>query len=699
LLFPATVHLVKGESQMADTSAVYSNPIIKKVILAKGRNNIRKSINSDVPYSRQNLVLVRNLKIKNTQQSFYKKLKNSSLSEEDSSLIIPLSMTESNFCLTESGRKNELKNNFSTLPITKEIILRLLGEIEPDINFCKDKVNILGKGYISPLSEEAINFYNFSTLDSIDGELGKQYRFVFQVKDQGDIGFKGNLLVDSATSSIVNINAFIPYKTGNIKQLSVSQNFLPTTTNKWVLDNENMTIEMKYQMESDSIRTYPSVYIYQSISAPKKKSDSLILNKFAKTNYSAEKLSEKISNLNAFPFFKTSTWIASAVVTGYVPFWKFDMGKIQYMARLTDVEGLRLTLPLQTNEKLWKNISLGGYAGYGFRNNEFKYSTFAKIKLSKTKRTILGISYTNDYRRVDYDYNDFVVRENPLATGDIDIGGTILAFHSVDQLNLRKETEINFATDWNDDIETNVFLRNNDIYAASSLPLMLNGVNYEKITQQSVTVSTRCSFDERVYDKHMHRSYVTNTQPVIYALLEGGKYFVGDKEGVYAKISTLMHQKVNIGIGYWDYLVEGGCIFGKVPYALLEAPYGRESSGYNRYQFSLLNYMEYAADKYVSMHNEVTLNGVIMNKIPYIKYLNLRELITFKSFYGTLQNKHSQVLDLPPSVQVLTKPYSEVGVGFSNILHLFTLQSIWRLTDNHQGKPSWGIKGSIRITF
>ena len=61
---------------------------------------------------------------------------------------------------------------------------------------------------------------------------------------------------------------------------------------------------------------------------------------------------------------------------------------------------------------------------------------------------------------------------------------------------------------------------------------------------------------------------------------------------------------------------------------------------------------------------------------------------------------HNSILDLPASIRPLNKPYSEIGVGFSNILHLFTLQAVWRLTDRQvAGANPWGIKGSVRITF
>ncbi len=113
-----------------------------------------------------------------------------------------------------------------------------------------------------------------------------------------------------------------------------------------------------------------------------------------------------------------------------------------------------------------------------------------------------------------------------------------------------------------------------------------------------------------------------------------------------------------------------------------------------------MNYMEYVADKYISMHNELIFNGLVLNQIPLIKHLNLREMVSFKMFYGTLSNSNNQVLDFPSFMQGTRAPYMEAGIGVSNIFRFFTLQSVWRLSDlNHQGAIPWGIRTSIRISF
>lgn len=692
LFFVANTAL--ADEQRNDTTTNIAQSLIKKVIL-KEKNNL-KDRKTNTQLSRQNLVLVNHLTFKNKQNKLYRQLINASLhSSIDSGLCIPLRISEYSYSSSMDRKANQPTNLFSTLPIANEVMLRLLGDIEPTINLYDRETKILSKKVDGPLSGLANDNYDFRLSDNPLFTSDKSYQIAFSPKEEQKNTFTGQMSIDSTSEVVTNIDARVLYPEGSIRAITLSQRF-GLINSRSTLMNENLMAEMKLQAISGNAPT-PSILIYQNTSTTNTpQNDSL----FAGSIYTADQINEKISVLNGIPLYKMAMRVANAIVTGYLPIGKIDIGKIQNVARLTDIEGLRLTLPFQTNEQLWKSISLGGHSGYGLKNKEFKYSAFAKFKLSTTNRTILGVSYTNDYRRVDYDYNDFIVRENPLATGDIDIGGTILAFHALDHLNLRKEAEVNFTTDWNDNIESSIFVRNNYIYAATFLPMRSGGDTYHKLTQQSVTLSTRFSFDERVFDQHVNRFYAYNYHPVMQTLLEVGKYKLGNKTGKYTKLSAMMHQKVNFGFGYWDYLLEGGCMFGKTPYPFLEVPYGRESSGYNRFQFSLLNYMEYATDRYVSMHNEISLNGIIMNRIPLIRYLNLRELITFKTFYGAMSADHSSILDLPASIHPLNKPYSEIGAGFSNILHLFTLQAVWRLTDRQvAGVGPWGIKGSVRITF
>ncbi|MDD3078844.1 MAG: DUF5686 family protein [Paludibacter sp.] len=663
----------------------------------KKKRTVAISCNDSIRYLQQNLIFLSDIKKNSTNKLVYKTLSAGSLSAADSVVTVPCYMNEYEFCGNGKTKIPIYEQNFASMPELKEVLFRLCGDFETDMNFYRNRIDVSGQKIPGPLSASSFKNFRFYLTDSLKNERGKAYNIIFIYNKTKNLTYTGNLVIDSATSAIVKNKILFR---NNQRKIVVSQVYRPTSDKTWILDEENLSIEMLFKLSTDSISPHAKIKINRTT----REKDSGYKNedsgRFSQTNFKADTLNSYLNKFNHAPLMKFGRLVSSAVLTGYVPVGIFNIGKIQQLARITDIEGLRLTLPVQTNGNLWQNVSLGGYLGYGMSNREFKYSGFAQFRISENKRRILSVGYTDDYRRVDYNYNDFIVRENPLATGDIDIGGTIFAFHSQGYLNRREEVELSFENEWNNDIESKLFIRNHTIYSCPEMPFTGNGFSYDKMMQHSVTLATRFSFDEHVYDNHLQRIYVPNNNPAVYAIFEGGDYNFFNKNGHYAKISTILRQNFDFGFGHWNYIVEGGCILGDVPYPLLEIPYGRETNGYNRFQFSLLNYMEYAADKYVLMHNEFIFNSLLTGKLPIIKHLNLKELVTLKTFYGTLSDRHSNILDMPPSVRPMKLPYTEIGIGFNNILNLFTLQSVWRLTDlDHKGATSWGIKASLRISL
>jgi hypothetical protein len=57
---------------------------------------------------------------------------------------------------------------------------------------------------------------------------------------------------------------------------------------------------------------------------------------------------------------------------------------------------VRLGAGLQTNERLIKWLSLGGWAGYGFRDEKWKYGAFAEIYADQHKEFIFHVGYADD---------------------------------------------------------------------------------------------------------------------------------------------------------------------------------------------------------------------------------------------------------------------------------------------------------------
>ncbi|HHT21908.1 MAG TPA: hypothetical protein GXZ87_01160 [Bacteroidales bacterium] len=222
--------------------------------------------------------------------------------------------------------------------------------------------------------------------------------------------------------------------------------------------------------------------------------------------------------------------------------------------------------------------------------------------------------------------------------------------------------------DWTPDIESKWIFRNTTYLPNELLPFVRNGEEITSLQDRNFSLTTRFSFGERVIDEHFQRLYIKSSKPIIYATVEGGEFKFADEKGKYGKLSGTFMQRGQFLLGEWRYMVEAGKIFGDVPYPMLKFLQGKDATAYNRYEFSMMNGREYIADTYATLFTELITNGIILNNIPLIKHLNLREIASFKMAYGTLSDGHSRLMTIPESSGKFTQPYSEVSIGFCNLL-------------------------------
>ncbi|MDP4239274.1 MAG: DUF5686 family protein, partial [Bacteroidota bacterium] len=648
----------------------------------------------------------------------FDQLKKGDLSHTDSALVLPLYMTENKYRLTESEKKLLSKNVFSSPESGEQLLEKLVGEMSTELNFYESTISVFGKNMISPLANFGNSYYDYYLADSLKNETGKQYEIHFRTRNSKNLAFNGKLWIDSATFALTKFEAELPplANINFIHNLRLSEKYLLQPNKHWMRESEELALNMNYELMADSLHPKPEIFVKRTATFHYNDSIATLPGNFAQSNYTETTLDEKLKGLNNTALFRTAKLIANVALTGYIPAGKIDVGSIMQLARITDVEGFRLNVPFRTSDKLWKDVTLGGYAGYGTKNQAVKYSAMGQYRLPGEKKRVVGLSYTDDYRRIDYNYNDFLYRENPLVTGDEDISTTLLMLWSANRLNARKEFNFSFFNDWNSDIESCLYLRANRIYSNTSLPMQINGTGIPSFLQRSATFNTRFSFDERTYESHLQRIYIQNNHPVFSVTTEGGQYILGNKTGGYGKITGAVKQFVPLDFGSLSYVAEAGWIIGNVPYPLLEIPSGTEvggygiyrinvpvetgSGGYSMYSYNMMKYTEYGADKYLNIHGELTLNGLLMNQLPLIKCLNLRELFSFKMAYGSLRNSHQSVLAYPDFMEPLKQPYLEMGVGVTNILRLFSIQSVWRLTETTKpGVFPWGIRSGLSISF
>jgi hypothetical protein len=179
----------------------------------------------------------------------------------------------------------------------------------------------------------------------------------------------------------------------------------------------------------------------------------------------------------------------------------------------------------------------------------------------------------------------------------------------------------------------------------------------------------------------------------------------------YLRLQLNVSQRFYVSIfGYTDISFEGGKIFGKVSYPLLFEHRANQTYAYQKNSYNLMNFLEFVSDRYVSLNVDHCFNGFILNKVPLVKKLKLRELITCKVLYGRLYNSNIPASQnnlflfptdnngVPLTYTLENKPYVEASVGLSNIFRIFRVDLIKRFTYlNNPNVDDLGIRIQFRL--
>ena len=415
-----------------------------------------------------------------------------------------------------------------------------------------------------------------------------------------------------------------------------------------------------------------------------------------------------LSTLDSLPLIRVAKFAATVLTTGYIPTGTcVDIGNIREIVDFGESEYVHLGLPLRTNERLWKNVSLEAAAGYGFHDQRWKGLGRVSINLPTLRRNILRIEYEDHYIATEVDGMYSYYHENFFGKRRFDL--TALLFRNlytnaqaVNTYSRQREFRIETENDWSDLLETRLYAHVGrwdpwyTEHATRNLaPCILATAPYR---YQSIGAVFRLSWGERKVDGYFLRRYVHSQYPTLFLSAEAGSIQDAglrtqdkglirfDSErwaggySMYAKLQVLVKQRARLGMGgTLDWAFSAGYIFGNVPYPMLHHFEGNQSYAFDPYRFTLMNNLQYNARGWLSLHALWDGQGVLFNLIPGIRYCRLHELVDFKLAWG--------------DGDLLRSPYTEVGVGIGNIFRVGEVYAIWRLTNRQDlTTPTWSIR-------
>ena len=705
----------------------YDEALFKKVLGHKKENSKNLTLFQKFSnYDRTTVLLAAN---KNGNLQKFLKVPDSVLiREENGASYLPVYYSESLKNITQKGDTEVdiiSDHKDGILPnLNKQIESIVLKKIAIDFNFYKNQITVLDRGFISPLSNMALLYYNIYVTDSLLCEGTKHYMFSFYPKNKHDVVFKGHFWVEDSSFALTSISATLPFKANInfINELNVNVTYEKQSNGKWFYKDQKT--DAKFSLgKSTSLDVSDDQYdkkdeqggefqvnrfLQYMLQSPKdtveNQNNIATKNPFS-ISYSEIEQQTKggIQKLKENKVIKRIDKIGDMFLSGYYTQGKFETGPIFDIYSTNKIEGNRFTVPIRTSAALFENFTVGGYMGFGTKNNKVKYGISTAFRLPSKTRTILSAQYSDDYAIASKSQYIQFIQENPYSKGSGNFISSLTSKERNAFVYHKKRFEMKLETDLSKCVGLSLNPYYNRNYSSDYLKFNINKVDIGSFDNTGMLINFRFAFDQHYDETYFARVYYGNTKPVLNVSFDVGKMRAlpenTSSQNFYALSNVSVKHRFNLGQAYLRYMVNAGYMVGNVPYTLLDKPYSNNSLGYSRYSFNLLNYASFAHNLYTNIHLNLNGGGILFNRVPLLSSLNLREIVSLKSHYGTRTKQLKNTIDIPLVYnQKQTKPYIELGFGITNIFKVLRVEYV-RVLGNKEAINNYAIKHGIRMRF
>lgn len=389
-----------------------------------------------------------------------------------------------------------------------------------------------------------------------------------------------------------------------------------------------------------------------------------------------------VDSLKRTKRFRLLRYVAMTLSTGYARIGnKVGIGHVAGIVSGNQVEKVRFKLGFQTTEKFSQRVQLEGHIAYGLADNRFKYYGKTQFIFAKKPWNKIAISGKSDI--------DFASRY--AEEMDRDNVTTFLPRGVGQRLYNVAEVKVVYDREWHKDLVTYFTINYKDLKPLFDFGYNLNDEIRKDIVVSEVSLGIRYQHGSRNLPGTFNRDAEANKFfaqfrkknefPVMYLRYTYGAKNILKSDFEYHDLSFGMQgdfqvsPKMSFYYHFW-----AGKIFGKLPFLLLKNPEGNFSYTHNRYFFNNMNLLEFSADKYLSLNFQYFFGGLLLDKIPLIKKLKWRELVTANVFYGNMSVANRNFNKLNIIDYAYPVPYVEAGDGIENIFKLIRIDGIWRLT-------------------
>ena len=576
--------------------------------------------------------------------------------------------------------------------------------------------------FVAPFSPAARLTYDFHVLDTakIDGRTS--YKLNFVGRNPNDPNFKGYAWIDSATWAIRHI--FLrPNEHANlnfVRDYDIEQDFKLVNDSSWMMTGETLkaegnliksmkalSVKIDKSTERRNIKTgvaIPPAYIHVpdeiiDQDAYKKKFTYIDTARFDTLTKTEKLVYFHFDTLHTVPKYKELKWVYSLFTTANLKAGPIEFGRLYKAVSRNAIEDYRIRMGVRTNYDFSSKMLLSAYGAYGIKDKAWKYEGDARFFLPTRYDRWHSIEF--EYKR------DMTVLGNENAFLTFDNVLTLFS-KTLDTVVKTREINITYERDWFKGLSTVAYFQSRKFF---STPGNFDYKTFDYPTQSYIpkdffttefSASLRWCKTERYFDGYTYRYFIQTKAPtIIFKYVIGVKdLFQGDYN--YQKFTLEFDHRWQIPvIGHSVIYARAGYIYGNAPYAV--AFLNSSNIGFIRdsYSFQLTRPFEFVTDKFLQIWYEHYFDGLLFNRIPYIKRFHLREFIMCKMMVGGFSDHNASLMVMPAGMSTPGPlPYIEAGIGVENIFKVIQLNFIWRCTYlNSPGAPNFGFKIGIKPVF
>ena len=618
-----------------------------------------------------------------------------------------------------------------------------LEEIFKSINIFDNNIPILLNRFVSPLSSTlATTYYHYYIMDTLDVGGDKCVDLAFVPANSESYGFTGRLYItldgNYAVKKVL-LNTPANINLNWVDKLRIEQEFKQMPDSTWVLDQENTFVNFyvvkgTQQLYAHQLRNYDnynfnvqnadSVFgllgaLHVLPEATAQPDTFWTHNRPIPLKEKEDALKDLLGQLRKVPAFNAIIKTAEILITGYIPtandkkVTKFDFGPMNTTFSANHLEGFRMRVGGMTTANLNLYWFASGYLAYGTNDRKIKYNlklthSFTKKEYHEGENPVNNLSFIQEY-------DVYTPGQDFLFTSKDNIFVAWKVGEPVTKMQYIRKSVLQYEKEWLNGLTWKSWIMNQNNEAAGTLQYIKrdesgNLYHIKDFTTSEIGTQLRFAPGERAYNGRSGKESVFNLSkdvPVFKLSHQLGIKGVlgGDYNYNHTEISAEKRIWLS-SFGHIDAQIKAGKVWDKVPFPLLILPNTNQSITIQPEAFHMMNALEFVTDQYVSFNATYYLKGWILNRIPGIKWLRLREVLSFNMIYGGLTDKNNPTLTpglflLPDGTQPLgSTPYMECSVGLENIFKILRIDYYRRLTYlDHPDIKKGGIRIALRFTF